>query len=193
MSKSKNSSNQVASTLSSIAGAIQSPSLSTADRKRLRSSNAMVPDELVAMVSHLAEQGNGSVLGMPFDATSASATLSETSATKTAISVGRQTLQRMEDDMLQQRATVADNAFAIYTALRRLVKTKSGNSLAPAYEQMKTIVKNRPRKSRKKTDETSSEATTTAPATATSAAAAPAASPPSAQTAAPKAAVPTNS
>ena len=102
------------------------------------------------MISHLAEQGGGAVIGMPFDFAQASATLAQTSTTRTTISIGQQTLQRMEDDMLQQRVTVADPAFAIYTALRRLVKTKTGNSLLPAYEQMKAIVKNRPRKSRPK-------------------------------------------
>jgi hypothetical protein len=139
------------------------------------------------MVSHLAQQGGGSILGMPFDATAASATLTQTSDTRTAISVGRQTLQRMEDEMIQQRATVADPAFAIYTALRRLVKTKAGNTLAPAYEQMKSIVKNRPRKVRKKK---TTEPTSAAPTTPV--VAAPAATPPSTQTAAPKAAVSTS-
>ena len=132
----------------------------------MKSRNQNVPDELVEMVSHLAEQGNGSVLGMPFDAAQARATLTQTSSARTNISVGQQTLQRMEDDMIQQRATVADPTFAIYTALRRLVKTKSGNSLAPAYEQMKAIVKNRPRRTRKKTDEAVKVAPTPATETA---------------------------
>jgi hypothetical protein len=181
MSKSKATNESVASTLSSIGSQITSPSLTRTEREELRSRNARVPNELVEMVSHLSSVGNGSILGMPFDATTASATLSQTSATQTAISVGRQTLQRMEDDMLQQRATVADPAFAIYTALRRLVKTKAGNSLAPAYEQMKSIVKNRPRKSRaKKPEETTSNAATP-PVAAT-----PAATPPATQATAPK-------
>ena len=181
MSKSKASKGSVASTLSSIGEQIASPSLTPAARQELRGRNEIVPDKLIEMVSHLAEQGNGSVLGMPFDTAAASATLSQTSATQTAIGVGRQTLQRMEDDMLQQRATVADPAFAIYTALRRLVKTKAGNSLAPAYEQMKSIVKNRPRKSRaKKPEETTSNAATPPVA------AAPEATPPATQATAPK-------
>jgi hypothetical protein len=185
MTKSKVSNGSVASTLSGIGKKISSPSLTQTARHELRARNENVPDKLIEMVSHLASEGGGSVLGMPFDATTASATLSQTSATQTAISVGRQTLQRMEDDMLQQRATVADPAFAIYTALRRLVKTKAGNSLAPAYEQMKSIVKNRPRKSRAKTkpEETTSNAAT--PST-TEATAAPAAPPPATQATAPK-------
>jgi hypothetical protein len=50
----------------------------------------------------------------------------------------------------QKRATVADPSFAIYTALRRLVNTKAGNALLPAYAQMQSIVKNRPRRVRPK-------------------------------------------
>jgi hypothetical protein len=183
MSKSKAVTDTVLSTLSGIADQISSASLTKVDRRQLRGRNEIVPDELVEMVSHLAEQGNGSVLGMPFDAAAARATLAQASTTRTTISVGRQTLQRMEDDMIQQRISVADPAFAIYTALRRLVKTKAGNSLAPAYEQMKAIVKNRPRKPRSKTAKAKGTTVTTpAPAVA----ATPAAPQPSPQAATPK-------
>ena len=174
----------VASTLTSIADQISSASLDKVDRRRLRGRNEIVPDPLVEMICHLAEQGGGTVLGMPFDAAAARATLAQTSATRTTISVGRQTLQRMEDDMIQQRATVADPAFAIYTSLRRLVKTKAGNSLSPAYEQMKAIVKDRPRKPRKRgkgKTATAKGATPTPPVEVT-----PAAPPPSPQAATPK-------
>jgi hypothetical protein len=162
MSKSKSEANPVASTLTSIADQISSESLTKAVRQQLRSRNGLVPDQLVEMICHLAEQGNGAVAGMPFDAAAARATLAQTSTTRTTISVGRQTLQRMEDDMIQQRATATDPAFAIYTALRRLVKTKAGNSLSPAYEQMKAIVKNRPRKPRAKNGKGKTAKTTSA-------------------------------
>jgi hypothetical protein len=160
MSKTKIASDAVASTLSSLAGQIKSPVLSKADRQRLKGRNDRVPDQLIEMISDLAEQNGGKVLGIPFDAATARATLTQTSATRVQIGTTKQLTQKMEDDMIQQRATVADPAFAIFTALRRLVNTKSGNSLAPAYEQMKTIVKDRPRTPRKK------KATTTATANA---------------------------
>jgi hypothetical protein len=187
MTKSKTTNENVAATLSQVGEQVQSPSLTPAARQQLRGRNANVPDELIEMIRHLAEQGGGSVLGMPFDATAATTTLAQTASARTAIRVGRQTIQRMEDDMLQQRATVADPAFAIYTSLRRLVKTKAGNSLSAAYEQMKSIVKNRPRKSRKKTAEPASP-----PATATAAATAPATPAPSAQAPAVKASATTS-
>jgi hypothetical protein len=163
MSKTKVSPDSITTTLSNVAGQINSPVLSKADRDRLRSRSDKVPDQLIEMISSLAEQNGGKVLGMPFDAATARATVTQTRATKTQISTAKQLTQKMEDDMIQQRVAVADPAFAIFTALRRLVNTKSGNSLAPAYEQMKTIVKNRPRTPRKK------KATTTATATAPSA------------------------
>jgi hypothetical protein len=149
MSKS-NTTETIATTLSNLAGRIESPALTKVGRRRLRARNEIVPDALVELVSHLAEQGNGSILGVPFDAAAARATLDQTSDARTAILVGKQLLARMEDDLLQRRTTVADPVFALYVALRRLVKTKAGNPLAPAYAEMKAIVKNRPRKPRKK-------------------------------------------
>jgi hypothetical protein len=153
MSESSNkpiSMQDVATTLSGFAAQIQSPSLGTKDRHRLRSSNAKVPDALVELVCHLAEQSGGNVLGMPYDATQVRATLANVASARTAVAAAQLLLQRMDDELLQQRASVADPTFAIYTALRRLVRTPAGNALAPAYEQMKSIVKNRPVKSRKK-------------------------------------------
>ncbi len=159
----------VASTLTSIADQIQSPVLSKNDRRNLQGRNERTPNELVEMLCHLAEQNGGHILGMPFDAATARTVLAQTSTAQTQISVARQLLQRMEDDMIQQRATVADPSFAIFTALRRLVNTKSGNSLTPAYVQMKAIVKNRPRKKRaKKTTEPATTAATPATASAAS-------------------------
>ena len=138
----------VASTLSGILAQITTPALSTADRKKMEARNTRTPDALIAMIVHLAEQDGSTVAGMPFDAAGASAVLSSTEPT--TISVCRQLLQRMEDDWTQQRLTVADPAFAIYQALARLVNTPAGNSLKPAYEQMKAIVKNRPPKTNRK-------------------------------------------
>jgi len=167
MSKTKIAPDQVAATLNGLAGQVQSPVLSKADRNRLRSRSERVPDQLIEMISDLAEQNGGQILGMSFDAAAARTTLTQTSATRTQISTAKQLTQKMEDDMIQQRTAVADPTFAIFTALRRLVNTKSGNSLAPAYEQMKTIVKDRPRTPRKK--KTATTATATAPASQASA------------------------
>ena len=157
----------VATTLSNLVSQIQSPSLSKTDRRLLRDRNGRTPDELVEMLCHLADQGGGQILGMSFDATTARATLASTSAMRTEISLAKQLLTRMEDDLAQQRATVTDPSFAIYTALRRLVRTKAGNSLAPALAQMAALV-NPPRKSRNKAS--TETATTTAPKAAVAAA-----------------------
>jgi hypothetical protein len=165
MSKTKIAPDQVAATLNGLAGQVQSPVLSKADRNRLRSRSERVPDQLIEMISDLAEQNGGQILGMSFDAAAARTTLTQTSATRTQISTAKQLTQKMEDDMIQQRTAVADPTFAIFTALRRLVNTKSGNSLAPAYEQMKTIVKDRPRTPRKKKTATTATATAPAPPT----------------------------
>jgi len=159
----------VASTLSSMADQVGSPVLTKTERRTLRNRNEMVPDQLVEMLCHLADQNNGQILGMSFDAATARTVLAQTSTAQTQISVARQLLQRMEDDAIQQRATVADPSFAIFSALRRLVNTKSGNSQTPAYVQMKAIVKNRPRKTRVKRTAETATATTAPEATANAA------------------------
>jgi hypothetical protein len=140
----------IAATLSALLSHVAVPSLAKAERRRMQKRSELCPDALVEMLAHLSEQSGGHVLGMPFDAAEARAVLAKVSATKTAIGVARQLVQRLEDDLVQQRITVADPAFALFTALRRLVNTKAGNKLAAAYAQMKQIVKDRPRKSRKK-------------------------------------------
>jgi hypothetical protein len=179
----------VATTLAKIAENLPSASLDKKTRRNVQGRNENAPDALIEMICHVAEQGGGSVLGMPFDPVQARATIAQANNARTAIGVARQTLQRMEDDMIQQRSTAADPAFAIYASLRRLVKTKAGNSLAPAYEQMKAIVKNRPRKRRNKTA-AAKGATSTTPAPAV--AAPPAAPQPSTPAATPKVAVSTS-
>jgi hypothetical protein len=140
----------LASTLAAIIGQLGAPSLAADERKRLRKRNENVPDALVDMVIHLADENAGHVLGMPYDTHEARAALAEVSALRTAIAVARQLLQRLEDESVQRRIAVADPTFALYTALRRLVNTPAGNALKPAYSQMQSIVKNRPRKSRSK-------------------------------------------
>jgi hypothetical protein len=112
----------------------------------MRSRSERCPDDLVEMVIHLAETGGGHVLGMPFDVQAARATLTYVSDARAAVDVARQLVQKLEDDLVQARSRVTDPTFALYTALRRLVNTDAGNKLAPAYEQMKSMVRNRPRR-----------------------------------------------
>jgi hypothetical protein len=154
MSQSKNAAvhasaaGDLAAMLNGLLVHVAAPSLGQKERRRLQKRNEICPDALIEMLAHLAEQNGGHVLGMPFDAKQARAALTKVSATKTALGIARQLVQRLEDDQVQQRIVVADPAFALFTALRRLVNTETGNKLAPAYAQMKQIVKNRPRKSR---------------------------------------------
>jgi hypothetical protein len=175
MTKAKIAPAAVASTLTSIAGEIPSPLLTKAERQLLRGRNDRVPDQLIEKICDLADQNGGTVLGMPFDAATARTTLAQASTIRAQISAAKQLAQRLEDDMAQQRVAVADPAFAIFTSLRRLVKTKAGNSLATAYEQMKSLVKKR----KKKATATDASVTTT-PAAATVQPSAPVASAPKA-------------
>lgn len=166
-------SEDIATTLSNLSAGVTANALDERARRNMRDRSARCPDALVELVCHLAEQNGGNVLGMAFDATTARATLASVSKAQTAIRVARQLLQRMEDDVTQQRIKVADPTFALYTALRRLVNTESGNALKPAYEQMKQIVKNRPRRTRGTKSGSSAQGASAKPATANAKAPAP--------------------
>jgi hypothetical protein len=117
-------------------------------RYTVQARSARCPDELIQLVIQTATSGGGSVLGMAFDVTAAKTALTQVGSLEDQLSVARQLVQRLEDEVVQTRVSVADPAFAIYTALRRLTKTPAGNALLPVYEQMQLAVKNRPRRTR---------------------------------------------
>jgi hypothetical protein len=127
---------------------MQNDALDKRARKLLAGRSARCPDTLVTLVSQLATDGGGNVLGMPYDVQAAKDGLTQVSSLQTQLSVARQLVQRLEDEVVQTRVSVADPTFAIYTALRRLTKTAKGNALLPAYQQMAEAVKNRPRRTR---------------------------------------------
>jgi hypothetical protein len=141
-------SSTTATLLTGILNGLPNDVLDTKTRSQLGHRSARCPDELIQLVSQLAQQSGGNVAGMAYDPTAATNTLTQVSDFQTQLSLARQLVQRLEDEVVQTRVSLADPTFAIYTALRRLTKTTSGNALLPAYQQMQLAVKNRPRKTR---------------------------------------------
>jgi hypothetical protein len=137
-----------ASTLGGITTSLTGDALEKKARRQMASRSSRCPDELITLVSQLAEQSGGTVAGMPYDAQAAKDGLTQVSSLRTQLSVARQLVQRLEDEVVQTRISVVDPTFAIYAALRRLTKTAKGNALLPAYEQMQLALKNRPRRKR---------------------------------------------
>jgi len=103
--------------------------LSRITRKKTRVSSRHVPDDLIELVATHATENGGMVAGMSFDAAAARAALTKVSEARSAVARIRQFAQRVEDDAIQQRATAADEAFAIYVAMERKMRTPAGESL----------------------------------------------------------------
>jgi hypothetical protein len=148
-------------------------SLTSKARNQLESRSRIVPDALIQKMIQIATNNGGLVAGMPFDVDAANAALTNVSKAKAAADASRTIAQKLVDDSVQQRVVVADRTFAVYRALGRLVKTPEGNSLLRTYEEMTTVVKNRPRIARKK----KTAAASATPATTSESTPAPAPSP----------------
>jgi hypothetical protein len=132
---------------------------SRAERVKTRAGSRRVPDALIELVATYAENHGGAVAGLPFDGAAARAALTSVSTAQAAARAARQFARRAEDDAVQGRATVADRTFAVYAALKRLVRTPEGNALKDAYDEMHAVVRahNKTRKT------AASAATSTAP------------------------------
>ena len=135
-------------------------SLTAANRKQLESRSTKVPDALILKMIQVAKKNGGLVAGIPFDVTAAQGVLAQVTTLRAGVESSRSIAQKMSDQALQQRVTVADRTFGIYRALERLVKTPEGTSLLGTYETMAATVKNRPRIPRKKKPVASSSAAT---------------------------------
>ncbi len=139
----------VADQLGAIATNLAStPTLSAKERKLVGGRSRRVPDALIELVLKLAETNGGQVAGMPIDVTAARATLTQVSAATTAAASSRRIAAKLDDDALSQRIVVAERAFAIHTALRRLVNTPEGEPFARASEEMASVIRNQPRRKR---------------------------------------------
>jgi hypothetical protein len=145
---------------------------SRVERKKTRSSSQHVPDALIELVATHAENNSGAVAGLPFDGAAARVALTQVSTAQAAVRAARQFAQRVEDDATQGRATVADRTFAVYSALRRLVRTPEGAALKDTYDQMHTVVR-ASNKARRAAASGTASATKTSKASATAAAKAP--------------------
>jgi hypothetical protein len=142
------------------------PTLSAKERKLIGARSRRVPDALIELVLKLAETNGGQVAGMPIDVTAARATLTQVSAASAAADASRRIAAQMDDDSLQQRIVVADRAFAIHLALRRLVNTPEGQPFVRASEEMASALRNQPRLRRAKgAEEPASPSETASPST----------------------------
>jgi hypothetical protein len=146
-----------------------SDGMTTSERAGQKSLSRNAPDKFIELVADLATQSGGSVAGIPFDAAAATAVLTYVSEAQKIADAANGLAQRVTDDSIQRRTAVSNDAFAVYSALGRLVRTTKGKPLRQKYEEMQRLV----HATRPKT--AASDATTTQPDASTTTATAAAA------------------
>jgi len=124
----------------SLAQLLDAPGLSKAERQQVYAVSHHVSDALIQSVANLAAENGGSILGMGFDVEEARAVLAYASECKAVIDGARAFAQRVKDDVLARRQTIAEHANVVYQALGRLVRTPEGKHLVQSYEQMHAVV-----------------------------------------------------
>jgi hypothetical protein len=145
--------------LSTIEGEITTlVTLNRKTRRSLATRSGRVSDVLINIVLQEAEKNGGQIAGITIDVPAAREALAAASESQESADSARRIGDRMEDDAIQHRVVVADRAFAVYTALRRLVHTPEGEPLARTYEEMaSTVRKKRPKARAKKAQPTPSD------------------------------------
>jgi len=144
-----------------------SPGMTLSERKEQKSLSRNVPDKLIELVAEVATQNGGSVAGIPFDAAEASATLTYTSNAEKTAEAAKGLAQRVTDDAVQRRTSVANSAFAIYRAMGRLVRTTKGQAYRQKYEEMQRLVRKTRSTAADDTTQTATPAATNAASGAT--------------------------
>jgi hypothetical protein len=158
--------NQLADIESSLS---LSAGMTEPERKGQKSLSRNVPDKFIELVAEVATQGGGSVAGIPFDAAAATATLTYVSDAQKIADAAQGLALRVTDDAIQRRTAVANESFAVYSAMGRIVRTTKGKPLRQKYEEMQRLV--RATHSKKTSADTTTQTDT--PATTTVAADAP--------------------
>ena len=111
------------------------------ERKPVERGSNRVPDALIERMAALAAKNGGSVLGIAFDVEAARQTLAYASACNAVIDAAHGLIRMISDDVLRRRIRVAQSAFAIYGAMRRLVTTNEGKHLAPSFEELQALMR----------------------------------------------------
>ncbi len=106
-----------------------SDGMTRAERQGQKSLSRNVPDKFIELVADLANQSGGSVAGIPFDAAAATATLTYVSEAQKIVAAAEGLALHVSDDSIERRTAVANESFAVYSALGRLVRTAMGKSL----------------------------------------------------------------
>ena len=126
----------------------------------LRSRGGSMPVDVIELLANLAEQHDGVIAGVAFDAAAARDALARSKSARAVATAARRLARRADSDCVQVLALVADRTMAAAQALTRIVRTPEGENLREANDQVRALMRAAGR-----TRSRSSKAVAKAPAT----------------------------
>lgn len=123
------------------------PELGVKDRRRLSVDIARSPAELVEAVASLAARSNGRLAGIAIDADRFRTVLARHAAASELIRELRHVAQRLEDDIVDERADVGRQSLAVVWGLEGAVRAGDGVVNAGKVRELRALArKGRPRR-----------------------------------------------
>jgi hypothetical protein len=136
----------------------------------MRSAQRRAPSKLIALVLSEAEEGGGSVAGVPIDATASRSDVAQATNLRVGAAAARAIARRLEQQALVLASGVAQRALSATTSLQALARTPEGSSYVAKAAELRTAARGAKKRKAKETT-----ATGTTPAAAAAEAVAPAA------------------
>jgi hypothetical protein len=141
--------------------------MTATELKEMRSVESRAPSKLIELVLSAAEEGGGSVAGVPVDVTAARSDTATAAQLRVGAAAARTIARRLEQQALVLASGVAQTALSATTSLQALARTPAGRTLVEKATELRAAAKRPKRKAK--------ETTTTGTTPAAAAAEAPAA------------------
>jgi hypothetical protein len=116
----------------------------------MRSASRRAPAKLIALVLSMAEEGGGSVAGVPIDATAARNSLAQATSLRVGAASARAVARQLEQEALTLASGVAQQALSATTSLEAFARTPNGRSLAAKAADLRTAARGTRRPSKAK-------------------------------------------
>jgi hypothetical protein len=137
--------------------------LTIEQRRTLNAESAFVPNAFLEAVATSASVHGGTVAGLPFDANAAREAIARSAAAAGIVQWAHDFAQTVADDALRDRAAVASRAVRAYGMLAKYVETDEGAAMVGELAQMREIMKQSRRPSRRAKAKSAPPATTAPP------------------------------
>jgi hypothetical protein len=118
-------------------------------RDEMRSVERRAPAKFTALVLSMAEESDGSVAGVPIDATASRTALAQATRLRVGAAAARSVARQLEDQALGLASAVAQRALSATTSLEAYARTPEGRSFTAKAGELRTAARGTKRASTK--------------------------------------------